>query len=97
MNHYIRELCSKLNIPIVFKNRKGKESPYYTNALFDKLAKKDILNQSDKNIFERCKKIRNFADHGYPERFSDDDAGNVISDLIKLDLKIQMKTYIKSE
>ncbi len=58
-----------------------------SGELFNKLVKKGILDKSDKEIFYRCNKIRNLAAHGKSEEFSDDDAGIVLSDLIKLDFK----------
>ena len=89
LENHIRELCSKLNIPVTYKNRKGRESPRSLVELFNKLVKKGILDKSDKEIFDRCNKIRNLAAHGKTEKFSDDDAGDVLSDLIKLDFKIR--------
>ena len=89
VENHIRELCSKLNIPVVYKNRKGRESVRLSGELFNKLVKKGILDKSDKEIFDRCNKSRNLAAHGNSEEFSDNDAGDVLSDLIKLDFKIQ--------
>ena len=85
----MREFCSKLGIPIVTKNRKGKESPRSLVELFNRLIKKGVFDMSDKEIFDRCNEIRNLAAHGNSGEFSDDDAGDVLSNLIKLDFKIQ--------
>lgn len=87
LENHIRELCSKLGIPVITKNRKGRESVRLSGELFNKLVKKGILDKSDKEIFDRCNKIRNLAAHGKSEEFSDDDAGTFLSDLIKLYLK----------
>lgn len=92
---HIRELCCKLGIPVVRpKNRKGRESVRLSGELFNNLVKKDILDKSDKEIFDRCNKIRNLAAHGKSEEFSDDDAGTVLSDLIKLDFKIRHQLFL---